>query len=451
VQLTIRCNKQPGRQLSWLFLAIPFIAIGQSTKTSNSFSIHGFVKSQFDSSAIEGVHIYLRNTTIGTVSNRDGEFKLNIPDSLDQKELLFSAVGFRTESSPTYSARVNDILIYLKPSLQLLAEVLVTANRLDSSQFILSEAVRLIKSNYPKKNHQLEGFYRAISTVDTIYTRLIEAAILIQEIGYQKDTWEEESLTMTKNRIKVIEIRKSDDFREKGLLTRALSLIFGERNDLYQLLNTNYVRLLGRKSNHVMGSNNLLKFESEYLGPIEWDGKLAYSIVLKNQPVGHFQWDEINFLINKEDYGILRIELKREASPNRKDIPRQSLIEGKYFFKGDITYRKINQRYYPVLIHTVGSDYDASNTVEIDGKVLKQSSEQIFLLTNIHEEKFSKIKNKESEERDTDIYKIDRPYNAYFWKTYNTVLINPLKRTPSELEKNRSLEEQFRDSKKKND
>lgn len=444
--------KRPRAYCSWLFFFFISTCPGQSSELATK-SIFGIIKSDKDSVGIEGVHLYIRNTATGTVTNVAGEFEIKIPSKFDlsKTQIIVSSIGYKTKLFNADSALSKSLVIYLESIAYLLDEVLVSQKQEDSSNYILSEAIHSIQFNYPRKKHLLEGFYRAVSTRDTSYTRLIEAAIRVQEVGYQKNTWEEESLTMVKNRVKVIEIRKSDDFRERDLLTKALMLVFGERNDLYEVLGCNYVRILDRNSNHVMAKENLAKYTAEYHGQVEWDGKKAYSVSLVYNPSKGFQWDKINFIINKLDFAILRIELKRMASPTRKDIPKESLVDGKYFFRADITYRKIDQKYYPVLIHRVGSDYDASNTVKIDGKVVKQSSDQIFLLTNVISEDFSKIKWKDAEDRDADLYKLNLPYNEEFWKNYNTVKLNPLKRTPTELEKNRSLEEQFKKANKNND
>ncbi len=435
-----------------MFYVIACTCLGQPREPT-TISIFGIIKSDSDSVGIEGVHLYIRNTATGTVTNVAGEFEIKIPLTFDlsKTEIIVSSIGYKTKIFNADSALNKSMAIYLESIPYLLDEVVVSQNREDSSSYILNEAIHSIQFNYPRKNHLLEGFYRAVSTRDTSYTRLIEAAIRIQEVGYQKKTWEEESLSMVKNRVKVIEIRKSDDFREKDFLTKALMLVFGERNDLYQVLGRNFVRILGKNSNHVLSKDNLVKFNHDYIGQTEWDGRAAYSILSNNFSVKGFIWYEINFIVSKIDFAILKIELNGVVNPNRKDIPKESLVEGKYFFKSDITYRKIDQKYYPVLIHTVGSDYDASNTVKIDGKIFKQSSDQIFLLTNVISEDFSKIKWKDAEDRDADLYKLNRPYNEVFWKNFNTVKMNPLKRSPTELEKNKSLEEQFKRANKNND
>lgn len=436
---------------SWLFFLATFSCLSQAIDKKSYLTFQGIVLSEKDSFSVESAHIYIRDTSIGTITNSTGEFELKIPVELTQSEIIISSIGYKTEVLSINTLKADKTIVLLEPLYHLLEEVVVSSSRMDSSRYLLEQAINAIRFNYPRKNHLLEGFYRSASMLDTSYVRLIEAAIRVQEVGYQKKTWEEESLTMVKNRVKILEIRKSDDLRDKDFLTKALLLVFGERNDLYQVFGSNYIRILGRPSNHVMSSTNLEKYESEYISEVEWDGAKAHMISISNKQPKHFQWDEIIFIINKSDNAIVRIEVNRGANPNRKDIPPASLIEGKYFFKSDITYRKIDYKYYPVLIHTVSSDYDASNTVKIDGKVLKQSADQIFLLTNVISEDFSKIKWKEAEDRDKDLYKIDLPYNQQFWENYNTVKLNPLKRIPKELEKDIPLIEQFKKANKKND
>jgi hypothetical protein len=435
---------QPRALCSWLFFFTMSNCFSQTVKDSGNFVIQGNVFSSADTSAIGSAHVYIQGTAVGTVTSSTGEFALKIPVRFSHAPITVSCIGYNTESVPLDSLRPENINIALEPLSYLLQEIEINSKREDSSRYLIDQAVHALRFNYPRKNHLLEGFYRSTSMVDTTYTRLIEAAIRVQETGYHRDAWDDESLTMVKNRIKILEIRKSDDFRNKDFLSKALLLLFGERNDLYSAFDCNYARTLGHSSNHFMSIRNLEKYETEHLGEVEWDGAKAQMISLSNRNPGHFQWDEITFIINNADYAFVRIEIKRSANPARKDILPAWLIEGKYFFKADVSYRKIDKKYYPVLIHTVSNDYGASSTVNVNGFVKKQFADQIFLLTNIYGEGFSRIKWKETEDRDIDLYKVDRPYNQQFWERYNTVKMNPLKRNPKELEKNLPLAEQFK-------
>jgi hypothetical protein len=366
---------------------------------------------------------------------------------LATNDLLISSVGYKTKTISLNEKKLG--VIYLDPQTMILKEVVVTAGRVDSSFYFFKLAIQFIKYNYPRKNHLIEGFFRTTSIRDTICTRLIEAAIRVQEGNYAKDTWDDENLEMVKNRVKVVEIRKSDDNRKTDLFLKALTLLLGERNDLYQTLGNNYVRLIGKKGNHIMSMNNLTNYDSELLGKIELDGNQVYVIKFSDQRDAHFQWSEINVFINVVDYAIVRIEFKTMYNPSRKDIPADWMIDGKYIFKSEVSYRKINRKYYPVYIHSIGPDGNASHTVESGDKKQSQFAEKLFLLTNVYEDDFSKIKWRDAEKRDKDLYSKDAPYNEKFWANYNMVKLNPLKRSTIELEKNSTLSQQFKKGKEK--
>lgn len=95
----------------------------------------GTIKSASDSSSVEYADIYLSGKTIGTISNSGGEFEIKIPDSLAIDDLLISSVGYKTKSIALKKKSLGTI--YLEPQTMILKEVVVTANRVDSSFNIL--------------------------------------------------------------------------------------------------------------------------------------------------------------------------------------------------------------------------------------------------------------------------------------------------------------------------
>ena len=42
-------------------------------------------------------NLVIKNTTIGTISNLDGYFSINIPDEYEESSLVFSSIGFKTK------------------------------------------------------------------------------------------------------------------------------------------------------------------------------------------------------------------------------------------------------------------------------------------------------------------------------------------------------------------
>ena len=81
--------------------------------------IHGKIFSEEDKGALPGVIVLIKGTNVGTTSDRDGQFELEIPDSLGKKKvvLVFSFVGFNSiEKKVSLKENPMIIQIYLKES-----------------------------------------------------------------------------------------------------------------------------------------------------------------------------------------------------------------------------------------------------------------------------------------------------------------------------------------------
>lgn len=76
-------------------LLFAFFAIGLQVLLAQTKEISGTVTSADDGSAIPGVSVLVKGSTLGTVTNMDGKFNLKIPQ--DAKSLLFSFVGMHSQ------------------------------------------------------------------------------------------------------------------------------------------------------------------------------------------------------------------------------------------------------------------------------------------------------------------------------------------------------------------
>ena len=68
-------------------------------------SISGTVTSAEDGTGIPGVSVVVKGTTIGTVTNIDGNYQLEVP--ADAKTMVFSFVGMKTAEVPISGTEVN--------------------------------------------------------------------------------------------------------------------------------------------------------------------------------------------------------------------------------------------------------------------------------------------------------------------------------------------------------
>ena len=96
------------KRLIWFFLIVSQFVFSQ---------IRGVVKDSISGEPIPYVNIWVENETVGTTSEADGSFSLDIKD---EKVLIFSALGFETKKLSSKSE-----VILLKPKVFELNEVII--------------------------------------------------------------------------------------------------------------------------------------------------------------------------------------------------------------------------------------------------------------------------------------------------------------------------------------
>jgi hypothetical protein len=105
---------------------------------------------------IPNAQVGVANNRIGTSTNDDGRFALNIPPAYQQERLTVALIGYKNHSQMLPSLPGPELLIELKISPAALGEVQVSGSVLG----IVREAVTRIPQNYPVRPTRLEGFFR---------------------------------------------------------------------------------------------------------------------------------------------------------------------------------------------------------------------------------------------------------------------------------------------------
>ncbi len=403
--------------------------------------VTGFLYDSLSGLPIESGHIFIEDSAVGTISAKSGEFELKVPNGYRDAMVTISCMGYKRKVQPVNTFANNQRIILLVPGVTVLNEVNITSE-IDSGYFILNKAIKAVENNYPRKRHQLEGFYRELSVRDTTYTRLIEASIIIEETGYQRTSFDRNDLDMTKSKIKIRELRKSDDNRTYDKIGALYNYVFGEKNDLYEILEDNYIRFLGTKSAHFLSTNFMKEYDIRLAGTTEHNGKNVYVIMLDLLTKTFFQRN-VKFYINKEDFAFLKIENEMTLSVNDEKMQRMA-IDGKYIYQSEVHYRKVKDRYVPFTIHCRKYASNTNPIVTTGENTHLQYIDLAFLLTSANEDNLDKIRSKEKSQQDADINNVDWPYNKAFWESYNILILNPPNpKAVTHLERIRSLEKQF--------
>ncbi|GEM_PF-5793303 len=154
---------------------LPNLLIGQRAITS-------IVVNATTNQPLVYANIALEGTSIGTITNEDGYFKLKLKKSR-HRNLVIGFIGF--EQKIFVSADIIPDTIYLHPKTHLLDAISVVAD--GNVLNILTKAYRNIEKNYPQKTTKLIGYYREI-TKDSFdnYLNLSEGILDFVKSKYNK-------------------------------------------------------------------------------------------------------------------------------------------------------------------------------------------------------------------------------------------------------------------------
>ncbi len=393
----------------------------------------GVVFNGSDSSRLPFVHVHIEETSMGVSTNSAGQFQINVHDSLANKNIVFSCIGFENLTLPLKEAFSHERKydsIFLHPDIFILHEVVITAPK-DTLGAFLQKVIDRIEINYPTKAYFLSGFYREISQMGDASSRLIEAAVSIQDPGYAGND--------NKLRIRVDQMRKSDDFISYSWTRSLNKLMFGDKNDLIQTYRTDFLR----ESVNLTRNGGIFKYELR-LDTLLGTGKnqvakiVFYSNEMVNAP--YFMGE---IYVSLSDLAIKRMSYSWVAHP-KFTFGRQDLIfyDGLYRFKKVVEYQKIGSKYYPFFI---SSFEPIPGVTAAKGKLQFKESTILINQVFLDKKEYSKIKRREREREGRDIYEQDFPYDANFWEEYNMVILNPIGDNQRfSLEKKDTLEKQFR-------
>ena len=118
-------------------LLLAFFAIGLQVLVAQTKEISGKVTSADDGGSLPGVSVSVKGTTVGTITDMDGMFRLKVPQ--DARSLVFSFVGMSTQEVAIESK--TSFTIQLKPESIGVDEVVVTAMGIARDKKALGYAV----------------------------------------------------------------------------------------------------------------------------------------------------------------------------------------------------------------------------------------------------------------------------------------------------------------------
>jgi len=173
----------------------------------------------------------IKDKSIGTITNLQGEFDFHIPADLRNDLFMLSMLGYKPFSAPVWTLMdTKPLVIEVEKSTLMLNEVTV-ADSLRGGE-ILMIALSRIEQNYPMQPYLMDGFYRDLKKVGGTYISLLEAAVKI----YDEDYSEPRNKYKLRERVALQEVRRSIGYASR------FTSYFDQDNLLEDLLLHNSVR-----------------------------------------------------------------------------------------------------------------------------------------------------------------------------------------------------------------
>jgi len=415
---------------------------------------------------IESASIYVKNTTIGTVSNQDGKFVLQVPQEFATDTLIISSIGYKSYKIPVNEFD-NSFEVFLEEDVASLDEIILIAEkRPKTGNDIMLKALEKLPENLPDSAYIQKGFLRHKERNTKEFKWLIESAITVYDSGYSAPS--KEFL-----KVNVDEMRKSYDLRDVDSLFSYYSYLkrnkanknlksTGLRRDTIKT--SSLVKAIKWNDTRINGLENLFQGKLNIIRNSNVENALFGPDMLKKH---HFELDTVlvdnarkiykikisegvNFVgLNTEgiynegfhpqgwiyvywdNYAIKKLEYELVAASKPQKSRSKTLFGTQLNHKLVITYMEYNEKMYPNYMY-----YETPKLVNVGYKAKEKVSEaeknkyfnekryyyaiQEILFSEIIEDKQIIAKTLEGK-WDADIFSA-KPYNKAFWAKYNILL-----------------------------
>ncbi len=156
--------------------------------TQSYFHIKGQLVDQKDNTPLAFAHLSLVNGRLGTTSNEDGYFILQLPSHLAFDSLKVSYIGYQSKIIAIIELDREEAVIRLKRGGIDLEEIVVRPKFVDPILLVKS-MLRQLKRNYPQKGKNTTGFFRELIYLNTSPpTEMLyaEGVLEFYKTGYKK-------------------------------------------------------------------------------------------------------------------------------------------------------------------------------------------------------------------------------------------------------------------------
>lgn len=388
---------------------------------SQELIVTGKILNDKDKTPVPFANIGFLNSSIGTVTNDNGEFEFHFPSTFNSDSIRISCIGFFNHSIAVNSINTKQTLIInIKPREYLMEAVTIRSTKQTPLE-ILKKAWEKIPNNYITKPYKMDGFYREYFKENGKFAAFSEAALGI----YDGDAYSNIS-PKGKETIAIEQIRVSD-INNKGDYVLYISINYALRGNL--LRNSNYWSNYFEKAN--------FKIEKLAISNIDYfENDLVYCIdyALESRKKGSYSG---KIYVRTRDFAVIKIEFNTENKLKGREINGSPLKT-----HSTMTYKEHNGKFY---LNYINASHEVAYKTKNNEKYnLTFFSE--LLINNVYTEKVTpSLTGTIIEDKSIFYQPRYRSFDPEFWENFNLFEESDANNIIiQDLEKNRDLELQYK-------
>jgi len=365
--------------------------------------IKGRIINQKNRKALAYASVGLRGKSIGTISNIDGEFLLNIQAEHFNDTITFSFIGFKNTEIPINQIASDEITVELREDHISLQEVVI---RNTDPLALIKSAINNFNQNYPNNPSLLTAFYRESVSKNRNYMIYLESILDIYKSSYQSS-----------NRLDMAKVFQSRKIYDSNRLdTVSLRLKGGVEGCLQLDIVKNRIDFLDPENlnSYDFHLDDISSYNNHPVYIIHFQPKAKQKHPLMQ---GDLYIDTRSLALIRAvfSYPLTRVSETRHqfvAQKSSKTKVRPLKIE--YI----VSYKNINGKYY--LNHTKGNlKFKVRHKRNFFAKTFETCFE--MAITQIDTNNVERFKYRERIRPNTVMSKSKLPYDANFWGSQNYI------------------------------
>jgi len=365
--------------------------------------IKGRIINKNNKKALAYASVGLRGKAIGTISNVDGEFLLNLQAKHFNDTLVISFIGFKNAEIPLSQLTNLELEIELDEDYISLQEIVI---RNTDPLALVKASINKFKENYPNHPSLLTAFYRESVRKNKHYMIYLESILDIYKSSYQHD-----------NRLDMAKVFQSRKIYDSNRLdTVSLRLRGGVEGCLQLDIVKNRIDFLNPES---------LNFYYFHMDDISsYNNHPVYIINFQPKPKQNYPLMQGTLYIDTRSLAIIKAEfsypLTRVGETRNQFVAQKSPKTKVRPLKIEyvVSYKNINGKYY--LNHTKGNlKFRVKHKRKLFAKTFETSFE--MATTQVDTNNIERFKYRERLRPNTVMSKSRLPYNAQFWGSQNYI------------------------------